>query len=76
MDESIIINVPVIDNNDWEPDMDFSVELYDPDTNKRYLGDDTITKVTIIDEDFPGIIGFEITSLSVSRDQEYLDIMI
>jgi len=32
------------------------------------LGDDTIAKVTILDEDFPGTLGFDVTMLTVSRD--------
>ena len=52
------------------------MELYDPETEKRHCGDDTVSRVTILDEDFPGTLSFEITSLSVSRDQEYLDILI
>ena len=64
----MIVYVPIIDNNEWEPDLDFHVELYDPETGKRLVGDDTLSKVTILDEDFPGTLGFEITSISVSRD--------
>ena len=49
------------DDDIWEPDKDFYLELYDPnDENKPvFPGDDTRTIVTIIDEDNPGIIGFE-----------------
>jgi hypothetical protein len=48
--------------------MVFNVELYDPQTQKRFVGDDTLTKVTILDEDFPGILSFEETNMSVSKD--------
>lgn len=48
--------------------MDFLAELYDPTTSKRFPGDDTETRVTILDEDFPGILSFDETALSVSKD--------
>jgi solute carrier family 8 (sodium/calcium exchanger) len=75
-EEQLIVNVPIIDNNEWEPDLDFFVEIYDTSSGKRFSGDDTLTRVTILDEDFPGILSFEATSLSASKDQEYLDIVI
>lgn len=56
--EPYIFKVEIIDDDEWEPDLDFFVELYDPNTMQRLPGDDTRTKVTILDEDFPGTIGF------------------
>jgi len=55
------IEIPIIDNNIWEPDLDFIVELYEIDApdKERLFGDDTQCKVTILDEDFPGVLGFE-----------------
>ena len=50
--------------------MDFTVELYDPMDNKgmnRFPGDDTVTKVTILDEDFPGQLSFDETQVTVSK---------
>lgn len=67
-DESIIIKVPILDDKEWQPDLEFIVEIYDNVTNKRFIGDDTCAKVTILDEDFPGRLGFDITNLTVSRD--------
>ena len=52
------------------------MEIYDPNTSKRFIGDDTVARVTILDEDFPGTVGFEVTMLTVSRDQEYINILI
>lgn len=75
-DDKVIVYVPIIDNSEWEPDLNFFVEIYDCTTEKRMPGEDTQTRVTILDDDFPGILGFEITELSVSRDQEYIDIVI
>jgi hypothetical protein len=67
------IHIPIVDDEEWEPDLDFFVELYDPNVlntkgqTQRLLGDDTRTKITILDEDFPGTIGFEMTDVRVSK---------
>ena len=61
------IKVPIIDDKDWNPDKDFFVELFDPNTGEKLSGDDTRCQVTIIDEDFPGIIGFDNTGMQASR---------
>ena len=55
-DNSKEIEIPIIDNNEWEPDLDFIVELYEIDApdKERLFGDDTQCKVTILDEDFLG----------------------
>jgi hypothetical protein len=37
---------------------------------------DTRTRVTILDEDFPGTLGFENTALFVSKSQEYVDLTV
>jgi solute carrier family 8 (sodium/calcium exchanger) len=63
-DTEIHIHIPVVDDEEWQPDCDFHVELFDPnniDANQqpiRLPGDDTKCKVTILDEDFPGQLGF------------------
>ena len=40
------IEIPIVDDDEWEPDLDFFVELYDPNKdpeveNDRLKGDDT-----------------------------------
>lgn len=52
--------VKIFDNNEWQPDLDFSCELYDPSVegSPKLFGDDTSCKITILDEDFPGTLGF------------------
>ncbi len=30
-DNEKVIDIPIIDNNEWEPDLDFIVELYEID---------------------------------------------
>lgn len=50
--------IKIHDDENWEPDEDFLVELYDEETGERLLGSDTTTRVTIIDDDKPGQIAF------------------
>jgi len=33
----------------------------------RFSGDDTVSKITILDEDFPGTLGFENTEIIASK---------
>jgi hypothetical protein len=42
-DTELKVYVEIIDNDEWEPDLDFLVELYDKETGKRLEGDDTQT---------------------------------
>jgi solute carrier family 8 (sodium/calcium exchanger) len=68
------VRVQIIDDEGWEPDEDFYLELYDPTNNSktRIKGEDTRTTVTIIDDDKPGIISFAAkTSLKVIASEEY-----
>ena len=48
----------IIDDDGWEPDENFYVELYDLETGKKMEGADTETKITIIDDDKPGNLQF------------------
>lgn len=56
--------------------MDFHVELYDTKSNTRLFGDDTRCKITILDEDFPGKLGFDLTEITAMRNQDKVDIII
>ena len=47
------------DDDNWEPDRDFFVHLYDKETGQALPGKDTITRVTIIDDDKPGYVAFD-----------------
>lgn len=40
------------------PDLDFEIEIYDPETEIKLMGDDVTCKVTIIDEDNAGTLEF------------------
>jgi hypothetical protein len=55
------ITVHIRDDDNWEPDEDFYVQLYNPNTMEELQGQDTRTRVTIIDDDKPGQICFEET---------------
>jgi len=55
------IEVTINDDDNWEPDEDFFVQLLDANTNADLVGKDTRTRVTIIDDDKPGQICFEET---------------
>ena len=44
------ITIPVIDDNQFNPDTEFYVILKNP-TGDAYLGDPSVTRVTIIDDD-------------------------
>lgn len=52
------VAIGIIDDEKWEPDEDFFVELADPDTKVLLPGADTRCRVTIIDDDKPGQICF------------------
>jgi len=63
--------VKIIDDDKWEPDEDFYIELYDPKTGKRLQGNDTMTTVTIIDDARPGVLSFESQTVKVHHEQPY-----
>jgi len=52
------IKIEIIDDPEWEPDEDFKIQLLDEVSQERLDGVDTECKVTIIDEDKPGSLGF------------------
>ena len=53
------IKIAIIDDPDWQPDEEFKVTLLEPGTEQRLAGDDTECTVLILDEDKPGVIGFD-----------------
>jgi hypothetical protein len=70
------IQIKIKDNNYWEPDMDFYVELYDIDNQQRLPGENTRTTVTILDEDFPGTLGFKVTEIRVNKKVQVVDVVL
>lgn len=66
-----VIRVKVINDDIWEPDKDFHVDLCSEVSKERLEGGDTSTTVTILDEDNPGIIAFADSSLKVRKKDKY-----
>lgn len=58
-EDKIEVQIGIIDDDDWEPDEDFFVELLDSKTMEALEGADTKCRVTIIDDDKPGELYFE-----------------
>jgi len=75
-EEERIIEVKIHDDDEWNPDNDFYVELYDTRTKKRLMGDDTECKVTILDEDFPGKLVFKDTEVMGSRRNNKVEVVV
>lgn len=70
-------DVEIKDDDNWEPDEDFFVQLHDVNTNKELTGQDTRTRVTIIDDDKPGQICFQDSKgIKVAPTDEYCEIVI
>jgi hypothetical protein len=53
------VDVIIKDDDNWEPDRDFYVKLFQDDSDKPLPGKDTSTRITIIDDDKPGYIAFD-----------------
>ena len=52
------ISIVIVDDEAWEPDEDFFVQLYDVGTKQDLKGEDTRCRVTIMDDDGPGQLVF------------------
>jgi len=57
--ESADFFVSIVNDDSFEPDEDFLIELYDPNSKKKLEGRDTQVRITILDDDKPGKIVFE-----------------
>jgi len=74
-----VFKIEIVDNEQPDPDTEFFVELYEPSTTTeppKLPGDDTVTKVTILDNDNPGTLCFEETQLDVSKDAEEIEVTV
>lgn len=74
------VDVKIMDDDAWEPDEDFYVQLMDAGTGGSNLsGKDCRTRVTIIDDDQPGQVSFEeskgIKALA-SQTDETIDVVL
>lgn len=69
--------VVIFDDDNWEPDEDFFCQLFSEDHGEELTGQDTKTKITIIDDDKPGQIVFaETKAVQALASEEYADIVI
>lgn len=64
------VEIQIVDDNEWEPEKYFYVELYDVETQEKYEADDTECIVTILDEDFPGTMAIEKTNITAFKHWE------
>lgn len=69
------IEIKIFDDDHWEPDEDFLVQLYDTE-GMMLEGKDTQTKVTIIDDDKPGQICFADDGLDADATQPHCEIAV
>lgn len=58
-----VVEIKIHDDEEWQPDLEFYIEIYDTQTGEKLSGDDTECKVSILDEDFPGKLAFQDTEL-------------
>eukprot|EP00347_Sterkiella_histriomuscorum_P010084 403338741 len=63
--ESQKLKIKIMDNEEWEPDEEFFVELYDYRTGYVLKGKDVKCSITIIDDDNPGALSFVKAELGV-----------
>lgn len=66
----------IVDDEEYEPEEEFYIELFDPETNKRLIGEDTITKVVIVDEAKEPVIGFKMTNIKVHPRERYVSLKV
>lgn len=65
------IQINIVDDDQWEPDKDFKVQLLDEVDQEVLPGADTECIITILDEDKPGNIGFKERFVTVKRKDEF-----
>jgi len=65
-----VLQVKIHDDDIWEPDKDFFVEICNENMEKLE-GDDTRTRITILDEDNPGVIGFDEKHIKVRKKDKF-----
>lgn len=71
------VDIIIHDDDNWEPDEDFFVQLFDPMNDSELEGQDTKTRVTIIDDDKPGQICFEEPKgVKAAANEEFAEIVI
>jgi len=74
--DELKIEVQIIDDNQYEADEDFYVELFDPSTKAVLRGSDTVATVIIIDDDQPGSLEFQSRHTTVIENQMYAQVVV
>jgi solute carrier family 8 (sodium/calcium exchanger) len=67
--EKIQMKIPIKDDDEWEPDKDFYIELFGAD-GERLVGEDTKCRVTIIDDDRPGCLAFAANNMKQASNEK------
>ena len=70
------IKVKIIEDNEWEPNEDFLIELYDVNTSKKLKGRDTQTRVSIIKDNGPGKLGFKCSKMNCQSKNKTLSVKV
>lgn len=70
------VTIKVFDDDVPEPNTDFCVALFDELGDQRLIGTDTMTRVTILDNDRPGFIGFAENEIKVSPTLASADVVV
>lgn len=65
-----IVKVNIVDDDDYNEDQDFYVEICNEE-GQKLEGDDCSTRITIKDEDKPGEIGFDKKKYTVRKMDKY-----
>lgn len=68
--QEITVNIEIIDDEDYNEDLDFTIELVD-EQGAKLPGDDTTCRVTIKDEDLPGTICFDKRRVTVRKMDKF-----
>ncbi len=76
-EEQKVIEIVVVDDNEYEPDENFFVRLYVREEDSTVtVGSVGITEVTIINDDDPGEVGFEDGKIIVDEAVEALKLIV
>ena len=75
-DKEHAIRIKIVDDNIWEPDKDFFVEICENEEGQVMQGDDTRCCITILDEDQPGVIGFQEKTIQVRKKDKFVYIKV
>lgn len=71
-----VFTIEIKNDAEWEPDKDFKVLIVDEKTGERLTGSDTICTVTILDDEKPGVLGFEDRFVNVMRKEAKAEIKV